>query len=496
MTNKATDTCMKDIAKYIQTEKENIKIITEHVKKIELSKSSFSLNSIIGGLSPNENLEIEFKKNAIDRLLELPNEMVSFLNKTVNVEESIQEFSELLNEEEGYILNDFLFMSTLIPKGLNAVLDTKTIDERTLQCIEYYHCPICNKKSEIKIPIRSIIEDNLQFNQCPSCNHTNTPSCKCDHCTQNEFIYSIAKIIDKGISDSCERGNKMLNNAIENGEIIENNIDLTKLFAIFKSYKHSMSEDAKNVSNAIIDVYKTTKKFEQSTYVFTKNMVGEEKARQVASELNKIGFFYKKGFIPKTNDGIEPKFGTSDSSFKHLKLSNLGALSIVDTPEAKSDGNGIYTRIPNITEVDKIKIIYDIKPTFTTIFRVNPLVLEHEAFGIISSAKSSLHCNGQFLNSKLAREYYEKNYGDEEFPFLAPNIRLSRLINMDDFLNILNPSIVDAFERLEVDLVAFDRKEFKAIKIFITEDFKNLDIFSSAIAPVLRLQGIEVIILG
>lgn len=500
MTNKATRACVEGIKNCLKSNSENIDKVRKHIGKLLSAEQDFTLSKLANSDNHGDILKHLFTSNSTLRFFELTTEMISFLKETEDLEKDKERFLTFVESiDDAETQEDFLFMAALCPNGLQQVISTGLIDESKLVVEVDFKCSLCEGRAKKVITIASVLNnETVLLEQCPNCQHKQKGACACDVCQDNDFIFNLAHDMDEALQASLIDGDIVIKKAIEDKEIIETDVNLNKLYSTYTSYQSSMSEQAKMVADAIIEVYQTTKKFDQSTYIFTKNMVGEDDARKVASELNKIGFFYKKGFIPKPNGEAEPRFGMTENSFKYIRKTKGGVMSLVSHEDLYADPSSKYTRYIDPKSIGDIRIVYDVKPNFTSIFRVNPVILERKAYGIATSGKKTSHCNGQFLNSAKARELFQANYGsnDPDAPYLAPNVRLSRVINLDDFLAILNPSVVKTFERLEVDLVEFDRKEFKAKKIYITEDFKNLNIFKDAIKPVLNLQNVEVVILS
>lgn len=504
MSNQIATLCKNDVRKYIKDESENINIIRQHVELLKEAQSCRSIHRLFEfDDEPADSPNIaEIKKSIFERCKfdfadSIEESLVSLIedaDKLSDVENDIIEVFEGLDSSQQ---RDFAIMLSLLDGGQEVITKNQLIDLKKIGLPVRFHCPICESDSEIKLSILAIAEGYTVKSACKSCGHTEAPKkgCKCEFCKKNQVTFDLAKVVESGFHRTKSAANKMLNKAIEREELVQNDVDLLNRFAKFMSFRGSLSADAQEVVEKAIEVFSVTGAFDHNTYYFTQNIVGEEKASAIASELNKVGFFYKVGFIPRNNSlGIPPSFGIDSKHLQCMKINTNGVLSFYDDIKPTTDDSDSVLII-NKGFSDDFHVHFEVQPYMRGVFKVNHLVLEHEVFGGIVSTKETEEKteDGAILKTVAVREAFLREIESGEY-FVFPDIRIGRLIDLDDFRKIMISSTLSLLEGFEANLVCYD-KQFNPKKVYINKTSQSLDVVKNSVVPILKSKGIEVILL-
>lgn len=506
MSNKIATICKDDVTRFIKDESENISIIRSHIgliKEARLARSIVSLFDFDGADEPQPKEISEIKRDIFERCKfdfgeSIDEAHISLIEETEDLTHIESEIIEIFSTMNPTQKRDFSIMVALREGGQAIIQGNKIIDLHKVGIPVTFHCPICQNDSEIKLSILAISEGYTVKSACKHCNHIEAPRkpCKCDFCKKNSTIFDLAKLIEAGLTKTKSKANKRLQTAIDKEELVHNEVDLLNLFAKFMSLRNSLSEDAKRVVESVISCYSITGEFDHNTYQFTQNIVGQDNASAVASELYKAGFFFKVGFVPRANDlGISPSFGIKSKYTECMTFDKNGILTFSDDIKPTTDDEDSVLII-NKGFLDDFYVHFEVQPIMRSIFKANHFILEHEVHGGILSAKDAEDKveEGSILKNKITREAYLREKESGEYPHIFPDIRIGRLIDLEDLRRIMIASTLTILEGFEASIVCYD-DNFNPQKIYLHKTSQSIDVVKNSVVPMLQAKGIEVVMI-
>lgn len=283
--------------------------------------------------------------------------------------------------------------------------------------------------------------------------------------------------------------NAELTTRVNDFKLINTSVDQTELLARFNSYKGSLSPKAKLVVDKAVEYFKLTNKFEKNTYEYVQNIIGEEDAKRVASELCKVGFFYPTGFVPRKSEGRNPEIGLEPKNLLEVYILDDGRL-VFDgyTPDEFED----FTVIPIVG--DGLKVIFDVAPYKYAVFAANQWALEQECFGGVYSmdASDNLKAADIFPDKSVQELFMELCTKGNQY--VIPDVKLSKLLDLSTLEKLLNSSTAKLLEDFEVNLACFD-ENMEVTTVYLRASRTGLDIVRTAIEPMLAIKGVSVAII-
>ena len=506
MANKLANIYKMDVKSIIKNESENIKAIQSHIKTLKAARSARDVVSLFDfdAINPTEQKSIKnIQKDILERCKfdfgdSLKSEYINLLSHDTNIksiEPKLLKIFQSLNPQQK---REMATMISMIDKGQEFIKRNKLIDLKKVWIPVTFNCPICSSDSELKISILAISEGYTVKSACHSCHHTELPKtkCECGFCKKNTVIFELAKEIENDITKAKSGANRLLQEAIDKEELVLDNVNLLNLFAKFMSLRSSLSNDAKSVAEKVISIYSITGGFDHNTYQFTQNIVGEKKASSIASELSRAGFFYKAGFIPRPNQAKEqPSFCVKNKSSEFLSINEFGIITTTNSPPPPDKHINLAIFI-NDDFIENFTVDFEVAPTMWSVFKANHFILEHDIHGGILSATNATEKEekGSILKNKTIRSAYLKEKEDNNYPHVFPDIKIGRLIELDDFRRIMIASTLSILETFEASIVCYD-DNFTPKKVYILKSSQNVDVIKNSVVPILKAKEIDVVII-
>lgn len=506
MSNKIASMCKSDVIKFVKEENENIAIVRAHtdtLKEARRARNIVSLFDFDHADSTTTKSISEIKKDIFERCKfdfggDLDSAHISLIEDAEDLNQIEAELLELFESANKKQKQFLAILVTLKEGGQEFIHRHKLYDLKRAGIPVTFHCPICDSDTEISISILAIAEGYTVKSACKSCGHIEAPRtpCKCDFCKKNTAMFDLAKLVEAGLTKTKSKANKRLQLAIDKEELVQNEVDLLNLFAKYMSLKSTLSDNAKQVAEKVTSVFSITGEFEHNTYTFTQNIVGEDSASSVASELNKVGFFYKVGFIPKANDlGIPPSFGISSKSSECMTLDKNGILTFTNDIKPTTDDED-STILISKNFIDDIHVHFEVQPFQRSIFKANHFILEHEVHGGIMSAKDVVEKSeeGSILKNKVVRDAYLQEKETNMFPHVFPDIKIGRLIELEDLRRIMISSTLSILEGYEASIVCYD-EAFNPKKVYLNKTSQSVDVVKNSVVPMLKAKGVDVVMI-
>ncbi|WP_210498242.1 hypothetical protein [Vibrio crassostreae] len=495
MTNKIYKEYISDVEELLNQEAETIRVVKDHLEKIEEAKNARTFAAMFsenGDMSKDIDaikadifgeLSFMYSSNVDDSAIEI-------LSNASNVNDIEDSVLQMFDEHPDERSKRYLAALVALLKG-GVELITKH-DLYNLQKIPYqaiFKCPLCGEETSTKITIHAMRTEFISKAECKGCGHTIKPECSCDFCLKNKMIFDMSKVVEKSLLDIKNKANKTLTQHVDDYKVIENDVSMPELLARYTSYKGRIGGQSKEVIDKAIEVFKLTNEFEYETYDYVKNIIGEEDASKVASELCKIGFFYKAGYIPRVNMGVKPLLNLSGENLLNLYLTPEGGLVVSDDePDEYIESSVI------VNNNSKLKVVYDVKPYFLSVFKVNRWALEHEAFGgVYSIEEKQERLTGKIIQNPSVREAFETEHKRGEY-YVFPDVKISKVIDVSMLSKVMNSATIKLLDGFEANLVCFD-ENYEPKRVYLSSGRKGLDIIEAAIQPLLESKGIEIVII-
>ncbi|ELP6119281.1 hypothetical protein QTV43_000421 [Vibrio vulnificus] len=451
----------------------------------EASEKKISLDQIY---------DLMFQKYSFELHDELPSESIVLLAKCNDIEGNKEKLVDALYELDSQDQRKhFITLLSLRPGGLDLIKESELTDEEILYKVSF-HCPLCGSETQLMVNAKAISEDYSVKMACRDCGHTTDPNkkCECAHCADNATIFDLVCLLDDGLEHSLTPANEMLLEHIKREEVIISDVDLKQLFANYSSFKNSLSEEARDVATRAIGVYKATGEFKNNTYRFTQNIVGEEKAARVTSELNKVGLFYKKGNIPRLSrtDDRQPCLALESNDLRVIELTDKGHLNIKELGDIEPASSNT-SRYIGPEFMNSLSIRYGVAPYLTSVFAINKYILEHEVFGgVISNdiEQNEKLLSGCILTNERIRAVFEEE-SKKEGQHVFPDIKLGKLVDLSGLQKVLNTATLSLLETYEANLVCFD-ESYEPIKVYLLKSSSGVDVFKNSVMPLLAMKGV------
>lgn len=497
MANKLYTEFLGDVEEYLKRESETIRMVSDHLKMIDESNRLRTFSAMFGqNVDEMENID-QIKKDLFEELVfsfsHLNDDVIETLSKTDDmmvVEDEILQICDEVTSPK--TLNQITSLIALKKNGEKLIEkhQGKFGDISSIPYRASFHCPHCGNDTKVALTIRAMTTSFMAKSECNHCGHSPKLDCQCDFCIKGKMVFDLAKVVEKNLLDAKFRANRSLSTYVSDYKVVENHVKMPELLAKYMSFKGGASKQAKEVIDKAVEVFRLTNNFEFETFDFTKNIVGEEDAKKVASELYKIGFFYKAGYIPRQNMGVHPIIGLGGSGLKTLYLTPAGSVCVSDVEPDEYQESSLF-----IESMDDIRAVYEVKPHFVSVFAINIWALEHEAFGGVYSMddKREVRQSGKILQNQSVRDAFERELDNGAF-YVFPDVKLSKLIDISILNRVLNNASIKLLENFEANLVCFDT-QYEPKRIYLTSGRKGLDVIEATISPILESKGIEIVML-
>jgi len=501
MSNSLTTHAQECVTGFIVSENKNISRVHKHIEMLQKAENYRKIGNLFAldeasdkKMSIDQIYDLMFQKYSFELHDDLPSDSIVLLAKCDDIEGNKEKIVEALydldsKEEQKH----FITLLSLRPGGLELIQESELTEDDILYKVSF-HCPLCGSETQLMVNAKAISEDYSVKMACRDCGHTTDASkeCECDHCAENATIFDLMCLLDDGLAHSLTPSNEMLHDHIKREEVITSEVDLKQLFANYSSFKSSLSDDAKDVATRAIGVYKATGGFKNNTYRFTQNIVGEEKAAQVTSELNKVGLFYKKGNIPRISrtDDRKPCLDLESNDLRLVELTDNGHLVIVPIhEEIPKDSN--TSRYIGPEFMNTLKIQYGVAPYLTSVFAINKYILEHEVYGgVISNdvEQNEKLLSGCILTHEKIRSVFIEE-ASKEGQYVFPDIKIGKLVDLSGLQKVLNTATLSLLETYEANLVCFS-EDFEPTKVYLLKSSSGVDVFKNSVMPLLAMKGV------
>lgn len=505
MSHQIANLCKADITKFIKDESENLAIIRAHIHKLNSAKNARKLSNLFGFSNTDQSddksiseirLEI-YERCKFDLSVDIDQAHLELLDNASHISDIENDLVEIFDNLDEAQKAPLATLVALKEGGRELLEVNKIIDLKLVQIPITYNCPLCETDNDLRLSVLALNETYTVKSNCSNCGHSvsENSKCECAFCAKNKNIFDLAKLLNESLKKTIQKADKRIKLAIDKEEIVENDVDLLNLFAKFTSFRSSLSKEAKQVVESVISCYSITGEFAHNTYQFTQNIVGENNASKISSELYKAGFFYKAGFIPKNNNmGIPPSFGIKSKADEHLIYDINGRLLLANGDNVTNYDEATLYISKDFAE--EFYVFFNVQPYMRSVFKVNQYILEHDVHGgIISGTKSEeKHEFGSILKNKGAREAYLEEKQSGEYSHIFPDIRIGRLIDLEDLRRIMISSTLTILEGFEASIVCYD-DQFEPRKVYLQKTSRSIDVIKNSVIPMLTAKGIEVVLL-